>query len=103
MAWYIWIAYFVAGLFLVNAVPHFVMGVCGRKFPSPFSKPPGKGLSSPLVNVLWGAFNLVVGYLLMFREAAPFFPGTAQLIVAAAGGLAMAIMLATHFGEVGLS
>jgi hypothetical protein len=27
--------------------------------------PPGKGLSSPTVNVYWGMFNLVIGYLLV--------------------------------------
>jgi hypothetical protein len=67
MAWYVYVAYFFGGMFLVNAVPHFVAGVMGRKFPSPFASPPGKGESSPMVNVLWGAFNLVIGYLLVFH------------------------------------
>ncbi len=52
MQWYTYIAYFFAGAFLVNAIPHFVSGVTGRPFPSPFASPPGKGLSSPVVNVL---------------------------------------------------
>ena len=46
---------------LANAVPHLVSGVMGRPFQSPFAKPPGEGLSSSTVNVLWGFFNLVVG------------------------------------------
>jgi hypothetical protein len=58
MPWYAHVAYFFAGAFLVNAVPHFVSGVCGRRFPTPFASPPGKGESSPIVNVLWGAINL---------------------------------------------
>ncbi|HVD98882.1 MAG TPA: hypothetical protein VNB90_11815 [Cytophagaceae bacterium] len=62
--WYHYIAAFFAGLFLANFVPHYVKGVCGDPFPSPFSDPPGKGLSSPIVNVLWALANLVVGYLL---------------------------------------
>jgi hypothetical protein len=56
---------FFAGAFLVNTVPHFIHGVSGDSFPSPFSNPPGKGLSSPLVNVIWGLGNLVVGYILL--------------------------------------
>jgi hypothetical protein len=67
MAWYIYVAYFFGGAFLGNFVPHFVNGVSGRKFPTPFAKPPGRGLSSPLVNVLWALFNLGIAYLLIFR------------------------------------
>jgi hypothetical protein len=52
-------------LFLTNLVPHFVHGISGDRFPTPFAHPPGKGLSSPTVNVLWGLFNLVIGYLLL--------------------------------------
>ena len=33
--------------------------------PQSFASPPGKGQSSPTVNVLWGTLNLVVGYLLV--------------------------------------
>jgi len=52
MAWYAYLAYFFAGFFLANGVPHFVQGVSGKKFPSPFSSPPGRGESPPPVNVL---------------------------------------------------
>ena len=64
MEWYLYIASFFAGTFLANAVPHLVQGVSGNKFPSPFAKPPGKGLSSPTVNVIWALFNMLRGYLL---------------------------------------
>ena len=63
MQWYTYVAYFFGGAFLVNAVPHFVNGVSGHSFPSPFASPPGKGLSSPMVNVLWGTLNVGVGIL----------------------------------------
>lgn len=63
--WYHYIAAFWAGAFFANVVPHFVNGVSGDPFPSPFADPPGKGLSSPLVNVLWALFNALVGYLLL--------------------------------------
>ncbi len=47
MSWYHYLACFFAGAFLANAVPHFVQGISGERFPSPFATPPGKGLSSP--------------------------------------------------------
>src|SRR5271156_6548741 len=62
--WHHYIACFFAGMFLTNVVPHFVHGISGDPFPTPFSKPPGKGLSSPTVNVVWALFNLVIGYFL---------------------------------------
>ncbi len=65
MAWYLYIASFFAGIFLANAVPHFVQGVSGNTFPTPFAKPHGRGLSSATVNVVWALFNVVVGYLLL--------------------------------------
>ena len=52
------LAYFFAGAFLTNAIPHFVSGVMGRAFQTPFAKPPGKGLSSSTVNVLWGFLHI---------------------------------------------
>ena len=67
MEWLHYLAYFGGGAFLTNAIPHFVSGVMGRPFQSPFAKPRGEGLSSSTVNVLWGFFNLAVGYLLVCR------------------------------------
>jgi hypothetical protein len=54
MEWTHHASYFLGGVFFANAVPHFVSGVMGRPFQSPFAKPPGRGLSSSKVNVLWG-------------------------------------------------
>ena len=62
--WHNYIACFFAGMFLANFVPHFVHGISGDRFPTPFAHPPGKGLSSSTVNVVWALFNLVVGYVL---------------------------------------
>jgi hypothetical protein len=96
MQWYQYLAVFFAGAFLTNAVPHFVKGICGDKFPTPFAKPPGKGLSSPLVNVLWGLFNLVIGCLLF--PVAPIDKGDpVNMIVFFVGVAAMAVMGATNF------
>jgi hypothetical protein len=65
MKWYHYIACFFAGVFLTNTIPHFVHGISGDSFPTPFANPPGKGLSSPTVNVLWALGNLLIGYLLV--------------------------------------
>ena len=65
MRWYHYIACFFAGLLLTNALPHFMHGISGNSFPTPFAKPPGKGLSSPTVNVLWALANLIIGYILL--------------------------------------
>lgn len=100
MRWYHYVAYFFGGAFLVNAVPHFTNGVSGRPFPSPFASPPGQGQSSAWVNVLWGAFNLVIGYLLICRVG-NFEPHrTRDVLVAGIGGLLMAVMLARAFGAI---
>ncbi len=64
MSWGHYVGAFFSGVLLVNAVPHFVKGVCGDKFPTPFAKPPGKGLSSAVVNVAWGLFNVLIGLVL---------------------------------------
>ena len=92
------LAYFVGGVMLMNAVPHLVAGVLGRGFPSPFSKPPGKGLSSPAVNVLWGFANLVAAYLLVCRVGRFDLRDAAQAGALALGMFLISLMLARHFG-----
>jgi hypothetical protein len=99
MPWYVYLAHFFGGAFLVNAVPHFTCGVSGRPFPSPFASPPGKGLSSPLVNVLWGSLNFAIAYLLVYRVGEFGLHQTINVLVVAAGGLLTGIQLATWFGR----
>lgn len=67
MHWYRYVTYFVAGSFFANAIPHFTYGVSGRQFPTPCTMPPGKGMSSPAANVLWGSLNLVIAFRLLRR------------------------------------
>ena len=100
MPWYQYVAYFFGGAFSVNAIPHFVSGVTGRSFPSPFAKPPGKGMSSPMVNVFWGAFNAIVGYLLVFRVGVFAVHDAQSVAIVGVGGLVMGVMLSNAFGEV---
>jgi hypothetical protein len=52
---------FFAGAFLCNCVPHLVSALQGSPFPTPFAKPHGVGLSTPLVNFIWGFANLLAG------------------------------------------
>ncbi len=99
MRWYVYVAYFFGGAFLVNAIPHFVNGVSGHPFQSPFSSPPGEGLSSALVNVWWGAANAIVGYLLVWRVGRVDVRETRHVVPIAVGGLVMAVMLARTFGR----
>jgi hypothetical protein len=98
--WYHYVAYFFGGAFLGNAVPHYASGVMGRPFPSPFSSPPGKGLSSPPVNVLWGLFNVLVGYSLLRYVGAFSLRNWSDAAAAGLGVLLMSVMLARHFASV---
>jgi hypothetical protein len=99
MKWYHHLAYFFGGAFLANAVPHFVMGITGHPFQTPFATPPGEGLSSALINVLWGFFNAVIGYVLIARVGNFELRKTLHILVVGLGALLMAIMLAQHFGR----
>jgi hypothetical protein len=64
MNWMHTLAWFFGGAFLLNALPHIVAGTLGRPFQSPFAKPPGEGLSSSTVNMVWGFANLLIGLFL---------------------------------------
>jgi drug/metabolite transporter (DMT)-like permease len=84
MPWYDYLACFFAGAFLANVVPHFVHGISGDPFPTPFAKPPGRGLSSPTVNVLWALLNLILGYVL-FRAGRVSMQNVISILVFFAG------------------
>ena len=99
MEWLHYFSYFWGGAFLTNAIPHFVSGLMGRPFQSPFAKPPGEGLSSSTVNVLWGWFNIAVGYVLVCRVGAFDLRSTADAVAIGLGSIAMALMLARGFGR----
>jgi len=99
MRWYHYVAYFFGGAFLANAFPHLANGISGHPFQSPFASPPGVGLSSATVNVLWGLFNLAVGYLLVLRVGNFELRKTQHVLVLAAGIVVMSLMLARTFGR----
>lgn len=98
MAWLHAVAYLFGGALLTNAVPHFVRGVSGAPFQSPFATPPGKGLSSSTVNVVWGFVNLVFAWLLLCHVGDFTLKETADALPCGVGMLAMGLFMARHFG-----
>lgn len=96
MIWYQYIACFFSGAFLANVVPHFVSGISGNKFPTPFAKPPGKGLSPATVNMAWALFNLVIGFLL-FRTGHVSADNLLSLVVFFLGIAVLSLWLSAHF------
>jgi len=92
------LACFAGGAFLANAVPHYVSGVMGRPFQSPFATPPGKGLSSSTVNVLWGFANLVFAYLLLLRAGHFDLRAADRAVALGLGLLVMGVTSARLFG-----
>jgi hypothetical protein len=99
MSWADAASYFFGGVFLANFAPHFIAGISGRRFYSPFAKPPFRGLSSPTVNILWALFNLAVSYALL-AVTASFEPQRApQFAIAAAGFGLASIGIARSIGR----
>jgi len=99
MDWSHTLAWFFGGAFLLNAIPHIVAGAMGRPFQSPFAKPPGEGLSSSTVNVVWGFANLVVAHLLICRVGAFDLRSTADAAALGLGMLVLALVMARRFGR----
>jgi hypothetical protein len=99
MAWLDLVAWFFGGIFLTNALPHFVSGVRGEPFQSPFASPPGQGLSSSTVNVVWGFFNLVVAYALICHVGNFDLRNTIDAVSLGLGMLAIGLFSARHFGQ----
>ncbi len=92
-------SYFFGGAFFTNAIPHFVSGVTGRAFQSPFAKPHGKGLSSSTINVLWGFFNVIVAYALVCRTGDFNGKLTSHAAAFGLGVLLMGLLCARLFGR----
>ncbi|MGA9794146.1 MAG: hypothetical protein WBQ17_01300 [Rhizomicrobium sp.] len=99
MNWGHEIAYFFGGVFLANALPHFISGLMGRAFQSPFARPAGEGLSTSLTNVLWGFLNLVIAYALLVGVGDFHIHNLAHVGAAGLGMLLIALFLGHHFGK----
>ena len=90
---------FLGAVFLSNALPHLAAGLRGEDFPTPFARPHGVGMSSPLVNFLWGSANLLAGLLL--GSAAGVRVALNPVFAAAiVGFLLMGAFSSIHFGRV---
>jgi len=96
MYWYQYIASFFAGAFLANVVPHFVHGISGNRFPTPFAKPPGRGLSSAPVNMVWSLVNLAVA-MVLFHLGNVEHGGRSSFHTFLAGFAALSIMMSVQF------
>ena len=98
MPWLKLVEAFVSGFALANFVPHFVNGISGNPFPTPFANPPGKGLSSPLLNTVWGLLFLVIGALL-FHGGNVASGETASLVAFFAGIVVLSTTMSVHFAS----
>ena len=96
MHWYNYITCFFAGAFLANVVPHFVQGTCGNRFPTPFAKPSGRGLSSAPVNMVWSLVNLAAG-LALARVGHVVHGGHGSRVVFLLGFAALGVMMSVQF------
>jgi hypothetical protein len=98
MNWYNYVACFFAGAMLANFVPHFVHGISGDRFPTPFARPPGRGLSSPTVNVAWAFLNLLVGGVL-FKVGRVSVGELATLALLLLGAVTISTILSVRFAQ----
>lgn len=99
MEWINYVSYFFGGVFFTNAIPHFVNGVMGKPFQSPFASPPGKGLSSSTTNILWGFINLLLGYMFIFQVGFFDMRSGVHAISVGLGILVTGLMLSRIFGR----
>src|SRR4249919_2816344 len=99
LPWYIYLLQFFSGLLLANGVPHFVQGISGAWFQTPFASPPGVGESSPVVNVLWGFLNLATGFALLFEFSPQGADVVLEWVLVSLGLLVTSIFCAWHFGR----
>lgn len=93
------LSYFFGGVFLANTVPHFVAGISGRPFQSPFAHPRGEGLSSSTVNVVWSFVNAALAYVLIVRIGNFDVRETEPMIALGLGALVISLAMARRFGR----
>jgi len=84
---------FLIGLFTANGLPHFIKGITGEPFRTPFKRP-----SPPVVNVLWAFFNWVVAFFFL-SLLANTHPTATLLATIGAGALVMALNLSLIFSR----
>src|SRR5262245_20301077 len=85
MPWHNVAACFLGGMFFANFFPHFIAGMSGVRFYTPFASPPFRGLSSPVVNMFYALFNLGMAYALLVVVGSLELHRVPHVAVAAAG------------------
>jgi hypothetical protein len=98
-----YLACFFGGAFFINGIPHLVSGLQGRAFPTPFSTPRGVGKSPAVGNVIWGFFNFLVAYFLLFKVTHFQIELVADVVVTSLGAFLLAVYLAYRFAQVNAS
>ncbi len=88
------VAYFLGGMFLANFFPHFIAGMSGARFYTPFATPPFRGLSSPVVNMLYALLNLAVAYVLLVAVGSLELRSAPHVAVSAAGFALWSVQIA---------
>jgi hypothetical protein len=88
--WWTWVGAFFGAAFAANGIPHYVHGLSGKRFPTPFSGGAGT-LDGPVRNVFWGAGNLIAGGVLLWLIRNQFANPLvlAELLLVAVGGGAL--------------
>ena len=94
MPWHNVAADFFGGLFLANFFPHFIAGMSGARFYTPFATPPFRGLSSPVVNILYALFNLAMAYALLVVVGSLELGHVPQVAISAAGFALWSVQIA---------
>ena len=102
MVGYTLIILFFAGAFFANSIPHYIIGVSGRKFPTPFAHPSGKGLSSPIVNMLWGFLNFIIAYILFILSEPIKLGFNFDILAILVGAFVLSYISAKNFGKLNL-
>jgi hypothetical protein len=92
--------HFFVAMFFINALPHFINGLSGRPFPSPFASPPGKGESPALLNIVWACINFAIAGLLISQCQDSFAINQEKLTGLISGAILTAIMLSWWFGKI---
>lgn len=69
-----YLPWFFSGLFCANGIPHFVNGISGKDFHTPFFyRRFVKRIPSPLFNTIWGLLNFLLALYLAPVKGWPEF------------------------------